>query len=60
MTLLGDLLGSWSVYRAEGVILLVCYVTKNALVKKKFTGAPPVHRWCGEIVKYLMLVPLIT
>ena len=29
---------------------------KNAPVKKNFTGAPPVHRWCGEIVKYLTLV----
>ena len=29
---------------------------KNAPVKKNFTGAPPVHRWCGEIVKYLTLI----
>ena len=36
-------------------ILSFCSVTKNAPVKKNFTGAPPVHRWCGEIVKYLTL-----
>ena len=37
-------------------ILSFCSVTKNAPVKKNFTGAPPVHRWCGEIVKYLTLL----
>ena len=36
-------------------ILSLCNVYKNAPVKKDFTGAPPVHRWCGEIVKYLTL-----
>ena len=63
LAIFGNYYCAMSIYSTASVILLTFWLTFRGSVFHHnftgeifFTGAPPVHRWRGEVLQYLTLV----